>query len=234
MSIPMIKVPSYIMKLPYSQQEVKYRPYVVREEKLLIMANESEDVTIVMDAVGDVIKACTFDAIDIKTAPLFDVQYAFLQIRGKSIGEMLEFNCICGECEARMPVSIAVTEFKIKTTPGHTNKIQLDDNFHVTMKYPTFQHFTKLYVDENSDQNVYEVLAECIESIYTDDEVFTNTGNNHQDFRDFVENLTVPQFEKLENFFVTMPILVKVIEYDCVECNRKNIITIDGITNFFD
>jgi hypothetical protein len=233
MSIPMIKVPSYVMKLPYTQQEVKYRPYVVREEKMLIMANESEDMKVLMDALGDVIKSCTYDVVDINTAPLFDVQYAFLQIRGKSIGENLEFNCICGECDARMPVNITVNDFVLKHTPGHSNKIQLDNNFHVTMRYPTFQHYTKLYMDESNEEYVYDILAECIESIYTEDEVFVNTGNNNQDFREFVENLTVPQFEKLENFFVTMPILEKIINYDCPECNRTNIISIDGITNFF-
>jgi hypothetical protein len=140
---------------------------------------------------------------------------------------------MCGECEARMPVSITVNDFVLKHTPGHTNKIQLDSNFHVVMKYPTFQHYTKLYLDENGDDNVYDVLAECIDTIYSEDEVFVNTGDNYRDFREFVENLTVPQFEKLENFFVTMPILEKIIEYECVQCTRKNIVSIDGITNFF-
>lgn len=234
MSIPMIKVPSYVMKLPFTHKEVKYRPYVVREEKLLIIANESDDIKIVMDTLGDIIKSCTFNELDIDTAPLFDVQHAFLQIRGKSIGENIEFNCICGECEARLPVNITVNDFSLKQTPGHSNKIQLDDNFHVIMKYPAFNHFVKLYVDDENENDVNGVIAECIESIYTKDEVFTRETTTVAEFREFIENLTLPQFEKLENFFVTMPILEKIIEYECKECNKQNKVSIDGITNFFD
>lgn len=233
MNIPMVKVPSHIMQLPYSNREIKYRPYVVKEEKLLIMANEAEDVGETMNALGDIISACTFGTIDIEKDPMFEVQQAFLNIRAKSIGDSMEFYSVCGNCSHKTPTVMSTNDFALKTTPGHTNKIILDENFSIVMKYPTFKHFMKLYMSEEENA-IYDVIAECIETIYTEEEVFTNSKETFKEMRDFVDNLTLKQFEKLENFFVTMPILHHEIQYVCEQCEYKNTLIIDGITNFFE
>lgn len=232
MNIPMVKVPTYTMTLPYSKKEVKFRPYVVKEEKILIMARESDDNNSMLQAVGDIVRECTFGAIDIEKDPMFDIQYAFLQIRGKSIGEKFDFNCTCGECSVTIPVSVDVSEFVLSVTPGHTNKVELDENFKVILKYPTIKSFIKLYFD-NDENAIYEVVADCIETIYTNDEVYQNDGTDKKMFFDFLENLTVQQFEKLEKFFITMPIIQKDITFDCPKCSAKNRTLINGISNFF-
>jgi hypothetical protein len=233
MNIPMVKVPTFTMKLPFSQREIKYRPYVVKEEKLLIMANESENVDDTLNALGDIINACTFGEINIEKDAMFDVQQAFLNIRGKSISESMEFYSVCGNCSHKTPTVISTTDFKLKTTPGHTNKIVLDENFSVLMKYPTFRHFISLYVTEEENA-IYDVIAQCIDTIYTDDEVFTNTPETVKDMRDFVDNLTVQQLEKLESFFVTMPVLQHDIVYTCEKCSHRNTLILNGVTNFFE
>jgi hypothetical protein len=233
MNIPMVKVPTFTMTLPFTKEEVKFRPYVVKEEKLLILANETETITDAISAIGDIIKNCTFNVIDIETTPMFDVQYAFLQIRGKSIGEIIEYQCNCGTCNHTTPASVSVKDFTLKTTPGHTNKIMLDDGFYVTMKYPTFKHFSMLY-DTDDEEKTFDAICECIDTIYNNEEVFKYSPELHKDFREFLDNLTVQQFEKIENFFITMPILQYTTSYVCTNCQNDNSIVIDGISNFFD
>lgn len=232
MNIPMVKVPTYTMTLPFSKTEVKFRPYVVKEEKILIMARESDNNESMIQAVGDIVRECTFGAVDIEKAPMFDVQYAFLQIRGKSIGEKFDFNVTCGGCKKVIPISVGVDEFTLAITPGHVNKIQLDENFTIVMKYPSIKSFIKLYFDDN-EQAIYDVVADCIETIYTDDEVYQNDGTDRKMFLDFLENLTVQQFEMLERFFITMPILQKDITFECPHCSEKNRTLINGVSNFF-
>lgn len=233
MNIPLVKVPTFTLHLPYSKRDIKYRPYLVKEEKLLTMANESENTEDILQAIGDIVKSCTFDQVDIETDPMFEVQQVFLQIRGKSVGENLEFYSICGNCEHKTDTTMSVNDFTLKTTPGHSNTIKLNENFSVVMKYPTFRHFTKLYVTEEENA-IFDVICECIDKVYSDDEVFENTKDTSREVKQFLENLTLQQFEKIENFFVTMPILQHQITYDCPSCSFKNTLLIDGITNFFD
>lgn len=232
MNIPMIKVPTFTMKLTHTNREIKYRPYLVKEEKLLTMANEAENIDDILLAVGDIVKACTFDAVDIEKDAMFEVQQVFLNIRGKSVGENIEFYSVCGHCQDRAEANISTSEFALKTTPGHTNKIVLDDNFSVLMNYPTFKHFMQLYITEEENV-IYQVIAECIHTVYTNDEVFVNTKETFKDMREFVDNLILQQFEKLENFFITMPILKYEHRYTCEKCEYKNVLILDGISNFF-
>lgn len=232
MNIPSVKVPTYTMTLPHSQKEVKFRPYVVKEEKLLILAKDSNDKKMMTETVIDIIKNCTFNEIDAETAPLFDVQYAFLQIRSKSVGETLDITSKCRSCSQETNITLKLDDFALKTTPGHTNKLQLDSDFIVVMNYPTLKHFTALSETKN-DEETYNVIAECIDTIYSNEEVFKNGPGKTKEFRTFIDELTVKQFEKLESFFLTMPVLHKNIEYDCAKCQTHNLTHIDGITNFF-
>jgi len=228
----MIKVPKFKMTLPYTKQEIEFRPFVVKEEKLLIMANDSSDYESALSAMGDIVSNCTFGALDIDKTPMFDVQHAFLQIRGKSIGEEIDFFLICGTCKEKRETKIRVDEFKLLTQPGHSCDITLSEGYVVKMKHPTFRHFAKLY-ETDDDESVYDVVAECIEEISTPEETFMNTGRNISELREFVDNLTPEQFAKMETFFDTMPVLEHTIEYQC-KCGADNTITINGISNFFE
>lgn len=228
----MVKVPTFTMILPFSKKEVKFRPYVVKEEKLLIMARESDDNNDMIRAVGDIVKECTFGEVDIDKSPMFEVQYAFLQIRGKSIGEQFDFVTVCKNCNHSNPISVGIDEFTLDTTEGHTNKIKLDENLTVLMRYPSIKNFIRLYFDEG-DNAIYDVVADCIEKIYTEDEVYENDGQDRTIFLQFLENLTLKQFEQLERFFITMPILQKEVKFECGKCSQENRTLINGVSNFF-
>jgi len=233
MNIPLVKVPTFKMKLPLSDVEVTYRPYVVKEEKILIMANESKDVHSIIDAMCDIVTSCTFGVIDAANSPLFEVQYAFLQIRGKSQGETLEFYSGCGSCKDQKRVEVDVSEFTLQETPEHSKKIELPDSVHVLMRYPTLKLFHDLY--EAKDENIiYDVVAKCIDSVYTADETFKNNSEaDLEDFRNFIDNMTPEQFERFEKFFVTMPVLLYSITYPCDKCGTPNVLTVNGVDHFF-
>lgn len=232
MTIPSIKVPMYEMKLPLTGEVVKYRPFLVKEEKILINAHEQGEINDLINAVGDVVSDCTDNKITVNS-PIFDVQWAFLQIRGKSIGELLEFYLVCPHCDHKEAKSVDVNEFALKKQIGHTNKVNFGDGTIVEMRYPNFHHFATLFEDK-SPSGVYEVVAECIHTITDSDQVFENTDQTHKEMLDWVNNLTPEQFSKLENFFITMPTLQKEIQYNCTKCGGDVHVVIDGIRNFFE
>jgi hypothetical protein len=233
MPIPVIAVPRYTTTLPFTKKDVTFRPYLVKEEKLLIMANEANDQEFLIRTIGDVVRDCTAGVIDITKDAMFDVQHVFLQIRGKSQGETVQFISTCPACNAQYPSSMHVNDFALKTTPGHTNVIALSDDHKVQMRYPTFNHFLRLYSDDAKDSDIFEVVAECIDKIFTDEEVFVNTPEEKESVLEFIEMLTPEQFDRLESFFATMPILQYSQTFTC-ECGQKNTVVIDGIHNFFE
>jgi hypothetical protein len=230
MMIPEIKIPTFDTIIPVSNRKVKFRPFLVKEEKLLILSSESGETTDIMNAVHDVVSACTFGEVDVLRDPLFETQFMFLQIRGKSIGEMVDFNLVCGECGHELPAQVHINDFTIRETEGHTTQIELAPNYIVQMRYPTFAHFKVLY--ETTDLDIVSrVVGECIESIITDEEVIP-AGSSDEMFA-FVEQLVPAQLEKLEAFFHTMPMLEHTIQYQCVKCDTPNEVRIDGIHHFF-
>ena len=234
MTLPVLSVPRFKTLLPLSNKEIEYRPFLVKEEKLLILANESNNVSDVTDAIENIVKNCTDGAVDAQNNSMFDVQHMFLQIRGKSIGESLEFYFICkkDECNNKKSMEINVSDFKLTSTPEHTDMIDLGNGCNLKMRYPTFKDFSLLYEDDKDD-NVYDVVASCIEQIITQEEVIVNKRDNIKEYREFVDNLTPDQFSKIEKFFETMPILKFETTYTCEACGTVNDITIDGIRNFF-
>lgn len=228
----MVKVPTFTMTLPVSQQQVEYRPFVVKEEKILILANESEDTGSVVRAIGDVVKECTFGKVILDDVSIADIQYAFLQIRGKSIGEEFNFYAICGECKHKHITTFNVNEFEMKNE-AVDNKISLGGGVTVELKYPGLQHYAMLFETEDVDK-IYEVVVDCITKIYTDEEVFVNNKEARNEVLEFINNLTPAQFEEIENFFLNMPILYKKVDFMCQGCNKLNNLVIDSITSFFE
>jgi hypothetical protein len=235
MTIPLIKVPRFTMTLPLSKETVEYRPFLVKEEKILIMANEEEIYSDIIEAMTDIVRDCTFGKIDAKKCSMFDAQYAFLQIRGKSIGENIEFVLICSnpECGAKTPANLNINQFSLKENEGHSSTIDLGEGTTVVMRYPSFRHYAKLFNDDGVE-NTYDVVAECVEKIITEEEVYLNDESNFSEMRSWVDNITPEMFEKIEEFFVTMPILGKQLDYTCEHCQTKNSIVVDGIRNFFE
>jgi len=234
MSLPVVAVPRFITELPISKLKVSFRPFLVKEEKSLIMANESGEAKDVTNAVTQIVEACTDGVVTAKNGSMFDMQHMFLQIRAKSIGETIEFYLVCTKdgCNHKVSREINVEEFKLHETPGHTHVIDLGNGLQVEMRYPNFDMFSRLYESEEEDV-IYDVVAACIGKIITPEEVVENNGEDPTEWRTFVDNLTPEQFAKLEVFFDTMPVLQYNTTYTCEACQTVNDVTIDGVRNFF-
>ena len=232
MNIPVVKVPTFTMTLPVSGETIDFRPFLVKEEKILLLAKETNTMEAAIHSIVDIVETCTFNKMKVDDYSLADTQYAFLQIRGKSIGEEIELYLMCGECSHKHPSTISIIDFTVSTTPKTNKLIEVDSTVKVELSYPKIQHYVSLFETDNDDA-VYDVVVECIKKIYTDDEMFVNTKETYGEVRTFIDNLTPDQFEKFEEFFTHMPILHKKLEFICSTCETPNIIVVDSITNFF-
>lgn len=234
MSIPLIKVPRYQMTLPFTGEVVNYRPFLVKEEKLLVMAKDSGDKAMILRTVGDIVRDCTDGKVDIDTSPMFDVQFAFLSIRGKSVGEEIEYFLVCANCALKTPSLTKVSDFQLVQDAGHNNIVTIDEETCLTMKYPTFAHFNVLFGETEEENGVVDsIVAECVDSMVTKEEVIKITKDNVEDLQAFIDGLLPTQYDRIEKFFDTMPIFQCVKEYQCDKCGTNNVVTIGGISNFF-
>ena len=240
MALPMMTTPTYTMVVPSTEATVKYRPFLVKEEKALLIAQQSEDPVVMINTLKDVIKGCVQDKIDIDKLAIFDLEYMFMQIRGKSVGETIDlvFPCDLDHGEqnekARSTVTLDINDIKVEKSGEHTNKIELYDNVGVVMKYPTINVLKKLEgLDENDLDKVFDIMAYSIEYIYDADQIYYAKEQNHQELLQFINNLNSAQFVKLQKFFETMPKLRKEIEYDCPVCGKHHNKVLEGIQSFF-
>jgi hypothetical protein len=234
MALPKIAIAKFGLELPSTGKRITFRPFLVKEEKMLLMAAQSEDSLSMIDAVKDVIAACTED-VNVEKIPYFDLEYLFLNIRAKSVGEIvkLEYRHTGGvnyqgiTCESVTPVEINLEQVKVDKNPKHSNKIQLDDKLGMEMRYPTINDVKK--VSEGSDE--IEMLAKCILSVYDDDNVYE--PDNLQDSVDFIESLNNAQFSKIMEFINTMPKLRHTFTYKCRGCGQEDKVTLEGMSDFF-
>jgi hypothetical protein len=231
MNIPMIKIPKFTTTLPYSGVKVEFRPFLVKEEKILLLANESDRTEDAVQALKDIIESCTFGKVQINDYCLADMQWLFLQIRGKSIGEEIDVYLICGKCEAKQLYTMNVSDFETVVTPSN-NVISIDGSTTVELKYPTLEHYAALY-ESDSEETIYQIVANCITKIYNEDEMFVNEGESQQELLEFIDNLTPEQFSPFEQFFKNMPVLHKKVEFTCRKCETGNSLVVDGINHFF-
>jgi hypothetical protein len=224
-------LPVFKTILPFSKREVEFRPFRVKEEKVLLMANAGDSIKDVTTAVENIVSACTNGAVTATNSSMFDVQHMWLQLRGKSISEDLEFTLTCGVCEHQTNMTIHIDDFKFRETAGHSAVIDLG-GCSVEMRYPTFEDYANLY-EIDSAEMVYDVVAACITKIVTQEEVRLNTPDTKAEFREFVDNIIPIQFKKLEKFFTTMPVLEYIAKYTCAGCDTEKEVAIDGVQNFF-
>jgi hypothetical protein len=238
MALPMMNTPTYNMVVPSSGVSVKFRPFLVKEEKALLIAQQSEDLMVMVDTLKSVIKTCVLDTIDVNKLATFDLEYMFTQIRAKSVGEIIELIFPCdndhGEDneKARVKVSIDLTTIEVEKDDSHTNKIDLFGDVGVMMKYPTIDVMRKLDVSDSID-NIFDVVAMSIDYIYQGDEIFYAKEQKHEEMLQFLNNLTSEQFVKIQNFFDTMPRIKKQIEYTCPVCQKQHKKMLEGMQSFF-
>jgi hypothetical protein len=238
MPLPKISTPTYELELPSTGQEIKFRPFLVREEKILVIALESQDNKQITTAVKNVIKNCIETKnIKVESLPTFDIEYLFLNIRGKSVGEEIEVNIICpDDGETTVTTKINIDDIKVQKNPEHTNKIKLDDSIMMEMKYPSLEQFIKTNFDLSSDDTMnqsFDLVASCIDKIYTEDDVWASSDVTKKELIEFLDQMNTTQFKDIEKFFDTMPKLSHKVEIINPKTKVKSEVILEGLSSFF-
>jgi hypothetical protein len=238
MPLPKISTPTYELELPSSGQKIKYRPFLVREEKLLVLALESEDTKQITTAIKTVIKNCIETKnIKVESLPTFDIEYLFLNIRGKSVGEEIEVNIICPDDEdTDVLVKINVDDIKVQKDPEHNKQIKVDDSIMMEMKYPSLDQFIKSNFDFSTDNAMdqsFELIASCIDKIYTEDEVWSTSDVTKKEIMEFLDQMNTNQFKQIEKFFETMPKLSHKIKVKNPKTEVESEVVLEGLSSFF-
>jgi hypothetical protein len=231
MPLPEIATPIYTLTLPSTKKKIKYRPFLVKEQKLLILAMENEDQEQILDAITNTIQTCLLTKIDVKDMALFDIEYLFMQIRARSISEEVEMKVTCqDDGETTVDIKFMVDDIKVNFPKGHTNVIKLTDDLTVEMKYPDIDYFTKInFMEETPDE--YELVAKCIKRVYVGEDDYTS--DSLEESKAWVEGLTNQQFEKIQQFFETMPTLRHVLKVKNPKTKVVNEVVLEGLSDFF-
>ena len=238
MPLPKIATPTYELTLPSTGKTVQYRPFLVKEEKLLVIALESEDNKQITTAIKAVLRACVLTkGIKVESLPTFDIEFLFLNIRGKSVGEELDVNIICPDDETtEVGVKIYLDDIEVQRDENHTNQIKLDDNLMMEMKYPSLEQFIKNNFDFNEDNQMdqsFALIATCIDKIYSDEEVWATADCTKKEVNEFLESMNSGQFKEIEKFFETMPKLQHTITVVNPKTKVKSDVLLEGLASFF-
>jgi len=238
MPLPKIATPTYELELPSTKKTIKYRPFLVKEEKLLVLALESEDNKQISTAIKQVLKSCIQTrGVKVETLPTFDIEFLFLNIRARSVGEEVEIT-ITAPDDGVTPIEITldITDIKVQETEGHDKQIKLDDSLMMDMKYPSLDQFIKnnFDFDKNSElEQSFELIATCIDKIYNEDEVWAAADCTKKELVEFLEQMNSVQFKQIENFFTTMPKLSHTIEVVNPRTKEKRTVVLEGLQSFF-
>ena len=238
MPLPTISTPTYELVLPSSIRKIKYRPFLVKEEKILILAMESQDSKQIARAVKDVISKCILSkGIKVERLSTFDIEYLFLNIRGKSVGEQIEVMVTCpDDKKTQVPMSINIDSIKVKTDDEHSTDIKLDDIYTLKMKYPSLDEFIKSNFNFDSNMNVddtFDLIASCIDQVYSDEESWSHQECTKKELNQFVDQLNSSQFKEVEKFFETMPKLSHTVKVTNPNTKVESEIVLEGLQNFF-
>lgn len=240
MALPVNATPIYSLTIPSSKEVVKFRPFLVKEEKSLLIAQQSEDAAVMIDTLKSVIKNCIKSAIDVESLATFDIEYIFTQLRARSVGEFVELIMSCDEDHgvqnklAKVKVSIDLTKLSVTVPENHKNRIELFEDVGIVMKYPSIDVIDELSSIEGSEIDaVFKIIVDCIDYIYDSESVYYAKESSKQELTKFIDDLTSEQFKKLQNFFETMPKLKHDINYNCPVCGKAHSVSLEGMESFF-
>ena len=238
MPLPKISTPTYELVLPSSNKKIKYRPFLVKEEKVLILAMESQDTSTVANAVKDVLASCILSrGVKVQKLSTFDIEYLFLNIRGKSVGEKIEVMVTCpDDGKTQVPTSINIDEIKVIVDEKHNKDIKLDDQYTLRMRYPSLDEFVKNNFATAADVSVddtFDLISSCIDQVYSEEESWTAADCTKKELSQFVESLNSNQFKEIETFFETMPKLSHTVKVINPNTKKENEIVLEGLQNFF-
>ena len=240
MPLPKINTPTYELELPSNGKKLKYRPFLVREEKILIMALESEDMKQITNAIKTVLSDCILTrGVKINDLSTFDIEYLFLNVRAKSVGESVEVNVTCpDDGETQVQVEIDIDSIKVQKNPKHSRIIRLDDNLSVEMKYPSLSQFVESNFETNADQSdvdkSLDVITSCIGTVFNEDESWSTSDCTKKELSEFVEQMNTKQFKDIEVFFETMPKLSHTIEVTNPNTKVTSEVVLEGLASFFN
>jgi len=233
MALPKLETPTYRLTLPSTGEEIKYRPFLVREQKVLLIAQQSEKDQEIADAIGELVRACTFDRIDTNNAPMFDVEYIFLQLRSKSVGEKVELTLTCPDDEeTKVPIEVDLNDVQIQVSNEHTNELSLSDTIKMIMKYPVLGDMKGIPKSANQVQQVFHILTNCVKEIHFDEQVFNRVDISEKEINDFIDQMTTEQFSLVMNFFDTMPKLRHVISIKNPKTEVESEVIVEGLASF--
>ena len=238
MPLPKIATPTYELTLPSTKKKIKYRPFLVKEEKLLVLALESDDSKQITNAIKAVLKSCIETrGVKVETLPTFDIEYLFLNIRGKSVGEEVEVNIIApDDGTTEIPITIQLDDIKVQEGEGHEKRIKLNDSLMMEMKYPSLDEFIKNNFDIKGDVNIdksFELIGSCIDKIFSEEEVWSTADCTKKEVSEFLEQMNSVQFKQIEKFFETMPKLSYQTEVVNPKTKVKSTVVLEGLSSFF-
>jgi hypothetical protein len=247
MGLPTITVPQYKLTVPSTGKEIKYRPFLVKEEKILLLAMESDDAADMVNATKEIINACTYGEFDANHSPVFDIEYIFLQLRGKAKGEVIDLKYKCPKCEGEIELNIDINKVKVEIDKEHTKDIKLKDDLGFMMKYPDIEmqtEFQKMTEEKGNVESMFESIIRCIDFIYDAEATYPGKDHSKEELLAFIESLTDEYFKKITFFFDTLPALKHKTALHCKNkikgkgkepkvCNHKEDVELEGLASFF-
>ena len=236
MALPQVNTPTYELVVPSTDEKLKYRPFLVKEEKILMIAMEGKEQSGIIEATKEIVKSCTFGKFDTLQAPIFDVEYIFLNIRAKSVGEISTVRLRClDDNETFVPTDIDLTKVEVEMNKDHTNKIELSEEMGMIMTYPTLDSFNEYEGTVVNASNMIDIIASCVTQIYDKggEEVFEAKDSTKQELIDFIEQLNAKQFADVQSFFDTMPKLTHTVKIKNPKTKKESEITLSGLNDFF-
>ncbi len=236
MALPKIQTPSFEVILPSTGDKLIYRPFLVKEEKILLLAMESKDNTQIIQAVKDIVSSCTFEKLNVATMPMFDMEYIFLNIRAKSVGEISKLKILCPDDKKTYAnVELDLTKVEVQVGDDHTNKIELTDDMGIIMTYPTIDSFLESGIETVNANNMLDVVGSCILQIYEQkgEKVYQAKDQTKKELTEFIESMNSGQFKKIQSFFDTMPKLSHTIQVKNPKTKKTNDVKLTGLNDFF-
>jgi len=236
MALPKLNTPTYELEVPSTDEKIKYRPFLVKEEKILLMAMESKDNAQIINAVKDIVSSCTFEKLNVATMPMFDMEYIFLNIRAKSVGEISKLKVLCpDDKKTYASVELDLTKVEVQVGDDHTNKIELTDDMGMIMTYPTIDSFLESGIETVNANNMLDIIGNCVLQIYEQkgEKVYQAKDQTKKELTEFIESMNSGQFKKLQSFFDTMPKLTHTIQVKNPKTKKTSDVKLTGLNDFF-
>jgi hypothetical protein len=230
MALPKLETPTYELTLPSTGAKLRFRPFLVKEHKVLLTMSEADNNEVAR-IIRELVDVCTFKTIKVNELPHFDIEYIFMHLRAKSISETVEvvINCECGE---KIDATFSIEDLKVVKPEGHSNKIMITDDIGIELNYPNIDDVVDIFAT-NNNQKVMDLILKSVKAIYNQTEYWPAADQTKDELEEFIFSLTKVQFDKLEQFFVTSPKIVQTIECDCPKCSKHNVSKLEGLQNFF-